>query len=258
MEIKAVFFDIDGTLLPPETRKVPQSALEALAAAQKQGVKLFVATGRTQPMVRFLEEIFPFDGYLALNGQYCFDKTGKVLHKMAIEKNQILQLIEILKEHPFPCLLIEEEGSFMAIEDPIMLEHFARENIAPPLLYDPARLQEHPVYQFLVYHPKENASFLTPLTGVEPTSATPLCFDVIPKGGGKAAGLAAVASYYGIAREEVMAVGDGDNDVSMLRWAGIGVAMGNGQTSAKEAADYITAPALEDGIEKALRHFGVI
>ena len=64
--------------------------------------------------------------------------------------------------------------------------------------------------------------------------------------------------YFGLDRTEIMAFGDEDNDVEMIGFAGIGVAMGNGTGEAKEAADYVTASVDEDGVRKALQHFGIL
>ena len=63
---------------------------------------------------------------------------------------------------------------------------------------------------------------------------------------------------HGLESSEIMAFGDGDNDIDMLKFAGIGVAMGNAGDAVKAAADYVTASVDDDGIEKALEHFGLI
>ena len=82
--------------------------------------------------------------------------------------------------------------------------------------------------------------------------------DIICKTGGKEAGIQAYLDKMGISREETIAFGDAVNDLQMLKFAGIGVCMGNGHPLAKEAADYVTADLEDDGIEKALQHFEVI
>ena len=74
----------------------------------------------------------------------------------------------------------------------------------------------------------------------------------------KGKGLVAMAQYSGFNVDETMAFGDGGNDISIIRQAGIGVAMGNANESAKEAADYVTSSVDEDGIKNALVHFGII
>ena len=82
--------------------------------------------------------------------------------------------------------------------------------------------------------------------------------DIIPKGGGKSAGIQKFLDEHGLDRTQIMAFGDGENDIDMLQFAGIGVAMGNAGEAVKAAADYVTSPVDEDGIENALRHFGLI
>ena len=82
--------------------------------------------------------------------------------------------------------------------------------------------------------------------------------DIISKHGGKAKGLEKFIEKYGLLRGETMAFGDGENDIDMIRYAGIGVAMGNAIKNLKSAADYITTDIDDDGIANALKHFGLI
>ena len=257
--IRAIFFDIDGTLLDSATGKVPPSTLACLRALQRKGVRLWVATGRFPAMTTFLRDIFPFDGVITLNGQLATDKDGQVLHRMAHREEDIRRLVELYQKEPFACILIEEEETFALGPDACIRQHFAWAGLPAPALYDIARLKDHPVLQFCMYTPaKEAQRLLAPLEHIEITSAGGDILDVIPQGGGKEVGIAAVAERFGWKREEVMVFGDGDNDCRMLRWAGTGVALGNGTPAAKAAADYVTAPIGQDGVEKALVHFGLL
>ena len=86
----------------------------------------------------------------------------------------------------------------------------------------------------------------------------PAFVDVTAKGNTKQNGIDQIIRHFGIKLEETMAFGDGGNDISMLRHAGIGVAMGNAKEEVKQAADYVTASIDDDGIAKALKHFGII
>lgn len=76
MSFRAIFFDIDGTLLGRDKR-MPPSTLHALKKARENGALLFVATGRVTPMTYFLRDYFDFDGFAAMTGQYCFDKKDR-------------------------------------------------------------------------------------------------------------------------------------------------------------------------------------
>ena len=82
--------------------------------------------------------------------------------------------------------------------------------------------------------------------------------DILPEGDGKPNGLAHTLAHLGLTREQSIAFGDGGNDVTMLEYAGIGVAMGNACDAAKAAADYVTDDITADGLAKALAHFGLI
>ena len=244
--IKAIFFDIDGTLLdhsPKGGGRIPPSTLRCLEALRKKGIKLFVATGRIPAMVTFLEDLFPFDGFV----------------RMAHHPQDIRKLAELVEADPFPCLVIEEKDSFFMVETPIIREHFQKEGLSAPGSYHIARLEEHPILQFLAYIPKEEAQRrLASLEHIEITSAGGTILDIIPKEGGKEVGIQAVADRYGWQREELLVFGDGDNDVRMLSWAAHSVALGNGTPAAKAAAGYVTTPVGEDGVQNALLHLGVL
>lgn len=100
--IRAIFFDIDGTLLDSATGKVPPSTLACLRALQRKGVRLWVATGRFPAMTTFLRDIFPFDGVITLNGQLATDRDGQVLHRMAHEPENIRALVELVRQDRSP------------------------------------------------------------------------------------------------------------------------------------------------------------
>ena len=82
--------------------------------------------------------------------------------------------------------------------------------------------------------------------------------DIIASDGGKVEGMKAFLRRFGCSREECMAFGDQHNDIDMLRFAGIGVAMGNGTDEVRAAADYVTSAVEQDGVARALEHFGLI
>jgi hydroxymethylpyrimidine pyrophosphatase-like HAD family hydrolase len=83
----------------------------------------------------------------------------------------------------------------------------------------------------------------------------PILVEGLPRGLNKSVGLAWLAEHLGIARDEVLAVGDNDNDVEMLRWAGVGVAMGNSSPAALAAADWVAPDVSADGAAIALERY---
>ena len=90
------------------------------------------------------------------------------------------------------------------------------------------------------------------------TRWSPFGVDIISKSGGKVVGIEKMLEHYGLTKEEMIAFGDGENDLEMLAFAGIGVAMGNAEEEVKAAADHVTEDIDDEGILKACKHFGLI
>lgn len=257
--IKAIFFDIDGTLLSHKTNSVPASTVRALALLREKGILTFIATGRNY---RELPKIAPlrglvFDGVVALNGQYCRNDR-EVICRNPIDRADIAALIRFLEAHPHPALFVEESQMYINFHN----DHVARVQAAihsdMPELGDLDRGYTEPIYQVILYMKESTLDQLPHMPNIKLTFWNMGGADLIPASGGKAAGIARVLEHYGIDRSEAMAFGDGHNDVDMFSAVGIAVAMGNACKAAKEAAHHITDCVDEDGILNALKHFGVL
>ena len=257
--LKAVFFDIDGTLLSHRTNSVPASALRALEALRQKGILTFMATGRHISMLRQLKALdgLHFDGVVSLNGQYCCDESGIIYH-CPLETSAVAALLDYLKAHPHPCILVEADRMYINFHSPLVEQVQAAIHSEMPELGDLDRGYTQPIYQAILYMSEEDLAKLPPLPGIKLTRWNLGGADLIPAKGGKAAGITKLLEHYGIQKSETMAFGDGENDVDMFRAVGISVAMGNACAEAKEAADYVTDDIDQDGIWNALKHFGVI
>ena len=237
--IQAIFFDVDGTLVSFRTHTIPDSTLEALHALRAKGIKLFLATGRHQAMLRSVQELFPFDGCVTLSGQYCF--VGS----------------RVLRSSPMP----PEEGEDIylnCIND--LTRQFIRELYIPMPPVRPARYAlGREIYQAVTFLSREQEHLLLDRAPhLKTTRWHPNFLDVIPPIGGKDLGMDAILDHFGIPVENCMAFGDGENDLSMLVHAGIGVAMGTASDAVKAQADYAAPSVDEDGIAHTLSHFGLI
>lgn len=260
--IKAIFFDVDGTLVSFRQKFLPDQLVEDLPALRAKGIKLFLSTGRAVQdlentgMLRGVE----FDGYVTLNGQYCCDRDGTVYRDAPISLSDLRGAYRVLTENPQLPALMEGNGeSYMTqINDRVReIYEFLHTDLYP--VRDPAWLLEGKVYQFVPFVlPEEEKRFLEAMPGCVHTRWHPMGIDVIPRGGGKAVGVRATMERYGWAADEVMSFGDGENDAEMLKLSGIGVAMGNAMDSLKAVADHVTDTADEVGVSSALRHFGLL
>lgn len=259
METKIVFLDVDGTLVSFRTHRVPDSALEALRRAHARGVMLFIATGRA---VGDLEPVaaIPYDGVVGLNGADCVLRTGEVIARRPIPQEAFERAMALSDELGFPVGLELDGGIYVNRMSPAVTELAAQVAHPVPELTDLRALFARTVCCQMCFYLDEalERRVMEQLPGLSTNRWSPLFTDVNVRGVDKASGIAAVTGYFGLSRDETMAFGDGGNDVVMLRAAGIGVAMGNGSAAAREAADYVTADIDDDGLQRALEHFGVI
>ena len=134
-------------------------------------------------------------------------------------------------------------------------------NLRPPCFLDLRQVAEnHTVYEYTIFFDDEQARrLLYPvLKNVSYTRWHPYFLDIVPEGLSKSYGAARILERIGVTREECMAFGDGGNDIPIIEYAGIGVAMGNATDDVKAAADYVTDTVDEDGVVTALERFGVL
>lgn len=263
--IKAIFFDIDGTLKPFDENELRTTTVKILADLQKRGIRVFIASGRPPVQLPLLGERFnhvPWDGMVLLNGQYCLNREKEVIHNMPIPKKALHSLVPWLKENgDFSCMFCELDRSYDIRFNQGMHDYLASldrlEDL--PEIMDPIRSYDHDTYQICPYIPPErDAEFVAHAPGMKSARWTDEFADMIPENGGKPVGIQKMLDYYGIDRNESMAFGDGGNDMSMLDYAGVGVVMGNAKDEVKAHGDYITDDCWDDGILHALQHFHIL
>lgn len=256
---KIVFFDIDGTLYSMRTNRIPPSALDAIRQLRAQGILVFLATGRHKVQIETLPQFqgLEYDGGVTLNGSYCYDQTGVIFHN-PICREDITGLLEKLRQDPIPCGFIEESQSYVNYYNDWVYQ--VHDMIHTPLLPlgDLDRGLENPVYQVLLYLKPEDSDALPFMPNCRSTRWNTGGLDVIPATGGKALGIEKILEHYGIDKADTMAFGDGENDLDMFEAVGFSVAMGNAVPQLRAVADYVTEAVDDDGITKALHHFGLI
>ena len=279
MEVKAVFFDIDGTLVN-DRKSVLKSTKEAIKIVKEQGVLVGVATGRGPFFVKDLMDDLDLDFAVTYNGQYIFNKD-RVLFASPIDKGSLRQIISYAKANqkeiamgtrqavvgsrimsfglsPLSQLVSRFVPKFLTRTISNSFNRMVSKAV-PQKEDDLLDLINQPVYQVLMLMtPEESNQAATELDHLKFTRSNPFAADIINQGNSKLEGIRRVGKEYGFDLNQVMAFGDSDNDLEMLAGVGMSVAMGNGSSSVKEVAKHITTSNQEGGIHKALEYFGVL
>ena len=121
MNTKAIFFDIDGTLVSFETHHVPQSAIEALRQVHKLGIKIIIATGRASADLHEIQDI-PYDAVIALNGSDCVLRDGTSIYREQISKEDFYKVQALARHYGFPLAVETDKGIFVNEINPTVIE----------------------------------------------------------------------------------------------------------------------------------------
>lgn len=258
--IKAIFFDIDGTLVSFKTHSVPQSTIDAIKKIKQKGIKVIIATARLLEQVKNLGNL-EFDGLITVNGSYCIDTQQRVIAEHTIPHEELQSLIDYEQNiMHFPYAFMTQEGTFVnVVDDNVRLISELVDSPCPPVR-DLSKMVTEDVFQLKLYVDKdtEDKIMREALVSCESSRWHEKFANVNVRGINKSVGIAEFLKYYNIDRSETMAFGDGGNDIEMLKYAEIGVAMGNAGDEVKAVADYVTTSVDEDGIANALCYFGLI
>jgi hypothetical protein len=257
------FFDIDGTLRSFRTGEIPLSAREAIVRLRQQGKRVLLATGRGIKELQGVKALqgMTFDGYILVNGGYCLTAEGEVLAEHTLSEELLDRMLRIGEQESIPVAMLTREGLFIDRVNDSVREFLTALDMNPNPATSDLRevVQRVPCQQLCVFLSPERERHILPLfPELEASRWSPLMADFNLRGIDKATGVASFLRHYAIAREHAMAFGDGGNDVPMIRYAGVGVAMGNAVSEARQVADYVTGSVDDDGIVQALRHYHVL
>lgn len=253
-----MFFDIDGTLVSFKSHTVPESARRAIARLREQGVKVFIATGRLMKHVAIVNDI-EVDGYITVNGGYCITSAGEVIFESAFPRATVERVIDLSEQYGFDLNVMTHQDMYVSSMGERVKKIASMINIMPTVADVRAIAATQPVVQMCPYISRELEQEIMPLLPDCVGSRWIETFmDLNVRGVDKSLGIQQVMNYYGLTMAEAMAFGDGGNDLPMVRDAAVGVAMGNASDELKAVADYITSSVDEDGVSRALEHFGLI
>lgn len=265
---RALFFDVDGTLIPFGS-SLPDDTRMALLEAHDRGHLLFVATGRSPGELDRRLDGIPFDGAVFSGGARAFAGRQDIYSSFINEEDLAFFLRES-GEHGWLVMLQTDSASWYSGDFIAVMENIFRRHLGVGISLSNLRSTGNlgaveKVTKLVLITPRGDMECARELFGtrfdiIDNTVGVPpsLMAEVCQKNVNKAGAMKALLDWYGLPLSASIAFGDGSNDVEMLRLAGIGVAMGTGAPCVISAADYVTADCDKNGIGDALRHFGVI
>jgi len=269
MKRKIAFFDIDGTITSEIDGSIPQSTVDSIRRAQQNGHLMFINTGRCMQNVEERFREIGFDGYACGCGTNIYCK----------EKNELKEILYVEQSHEIVMEILNHARKF-ALDLLFESKKEVRFDTARPLVTAGGMRQ----YQAFVNrnydmsHEPESADFtcdkfviwfsdINDLAKFRKVSDCNFeCIDrggnfreFVPHGYSKATGIQRILDYYGMSLEDAYALGDSNNDLSMLSYVTNSIAMGNSNPiSLFDQVSYVTGKSSEDGIYQALEHFGFL
>lgn len=256
MARKFFFFDIDGTLLDFE-KKLPDSTIEAVARLKQAGHSVAISTGRGPFMFQKIREELNIDSFVSYNGQFVVYED-KVIYENPIKIEALEDLVQAAKNANFPLVFMSDDEMRANTKDhPYIHESLASLQLTHPE-YEPEYYREKMIYQALLFCKEGEEEQFNQREDIKFVRWHDLSTDVLPNGGSKAEGIKKMIEMAGFRRDEVVAFGDGLNDIEMIEYAGTGVAMGNAVEDVKQLADFITKPVDDDGIYHAVKQLGFL
>lgn len=264
MSIKLVAIDIDGTLLD-SNRKISPKVKETLQRANESGIYIVLCTGRPLPGVTEqlaeLDLYGPNDYVITYNGSLVqATQSNEIISQYTLSYEDFLEIELTARKAGVHLHTIDDKAIYTANRDigkytvheaylvDMPLKYRTVEEMTPDMSIIKMMMIDEPevLDQAISVLPE---SFTTKFTTVK---STEFYYEILNKEASKGNALAKLADHLGIAQSEVMAIGDNENDLSMIEYAGIGVAMGNATENVKRAADILTTSNDEDGVAEAL------
>lgn len=276
-KIRLIAMDIDGTLLNSD-RVLTEKTKKVLLEAQNKGIQLILASGRPvkgmQDLARELEMDKHHGLMVCYNGSQIRDaQTNEVLYNRPLTLEHAKKVLEHVKK--FQVYPMVDSGEYMLVNDVYdavlhelndrnIVEYEAREGSfllkemkdLAEIDFEPNKISTAGEPSYLKEHEEEMRKPFEETLSCMFTD--PFYFEYTEKNIDKGTAIEKIYEIFHCSKENLIAFGDAPNDISMLKKAGIGVAMENAAEAVKEAADFVTLSNNEDGIVYALKKYGII
>lgn len=261
-QIKLVAIDLDGTLMNSQHQLSAENEA-ALRELLAQGCQIMLATGKTRhSAVPIIQKLGLTTPGVFMQGLLIVGADGETLYERTLENELAHEVAELAETWSCSMVGYANNGLITNVRD-AFTDVFIHYHEPTPIAYGTwtAALAHTAVNKYIMVNPPKRIDEIRPwleerIHGrATIVQALPNMVEILPPGASKGDGVARALALLDIPPSQMLAIGDGENDVEMLQMAAIGVAMGNGMAQAKAVADFITATNDENGVAQALRRF---
>lgn len=256
--IKAVFFDIDGTFYDHDSNCVLPETIEACKQLQKNNIKVALCSGRPKEMADELNvfDLIEWDGYIGSTGACAYNEKYDLIFEDNYTKEQLNELFSLADKNDI-CLISFGKYEFMTKPvNPLSQQMINEFHLKTPEIRN--WNQEKLTSVCALIEKQEDIDIFSKIDGITHTSSTRYCIDFIKENVNKANAIKQMMNYWGFKHNEYIAFGDSSNDIEMLKQATIGVAMGNANDNVKKIADIVCGPSYEASIANTLKELKLI
>ncbi len=258
MRKKYVFVDLDGTIIDHSNEQIPESAKEAIKIARDNGHEVIINTGRPPCLFYGIDRQLGIDSYVAANGRYAVHNGEVILNKI-IDKDVVSKIVSFAEMNKLDLSFeglhyFRRQSSYSDLYKKFS-DYFHLE--VPEL--DTSFYKNNDIYQMTLYYSGSDwEKFKEVFPEVTFAYSCPYGIDVNSKGGLKEMGIQAFVDRFDIDKEDIIAIGDGHNDITMFNYVDTSIAMGNANDFVKKHTKYVTDDVSNDGFFKAFKMMNLI
>lgn len=267
--IKLVAIDLDGTLLNKQM-EISKENLEAIKKAQELGIKIVIATGRPYVFTKVFNEILHLDTpYIMFNGAMVRNlETNDIISNHTLSKETVLKTLTLLEDTSTPYMVYSDDVVYYKPCDRVSYLMKMSKKIREEIRASFVEVEDfhelantHDFNKILVVeqdktkYEKIHASLSNIKDNFDICRSSSFYIEVIPPGISKKEGIKTLSEYYNISPNEIMALGDQENDVEMISYVKYGIAMGNAIEQVKEVSYDVTLSNEESGVSHTIKKY---
>lgn len=261
MKYKLIAIDIDGTLLNNQKEILNQTKIDIKSAYEK-GVIITICTGRGYPAAkRYIDELDLNIPLILYNGSRVrMSKDDTLLLNNTIDSKVAQKVYNLIEEHNGTCCFWSNDKLFFNKNNHYTIYYENLTTIKPNIIDKSHDGLFNQINKFIWFDESDvlvdvQNNVLNNVMGINYFKSQSELLEIVPSNVSKGLTLEKLASLLGVKQEEVIAIGDDENDISMIKYAGLGIAMGNAKETVKQVADYITLTNEENGVGEAIKKF---